>query len=62
MILCRTSQTKREINMTKLRKDIRHTVRLTEAHNEKLSKLIKEKGMTVSQWIRERIEHARFKC
>jgi len=47
--------------MTELKRTIRRTVRLNEAEDNKLDKLIKNKGQTLSEWIRDRIAQARAK-
>lgn len=45
--------------MNELKKPKTIIARVSEAQFDKLSKILKERNITVSQWIRDRIEHSK---
>ena len=47
--------------MSELKRGTRIGIRLNDAELEKLGKLTKKSGQTISQWIRDRISQARLK-
>jgi len=44
-----------------MNKDIRINARLNKGQYDKLAKLLKSKGMTISEWVRQAIDRARIK-
>ena len=42
-------------------RNIRRTIRFNQLEDDKLNALCKEKGMTLSEWVRERVNNTRLK-
>jgi predicted DNA-binding protein len=47
--------------MNRLKRNIRITIRLSIDEWEKLDKLQRDSGKTTSEWVRDKIRHARAK-
>ncbi len=56
--MCITLQALFEVSM---KKDYYVQGRVNQSHYDKLAKILKNKGMTVSQWLRHIIESTRIK-